>query len=109
MSDNNNSASGGIGFAGLLTITFIVLKLTKVINWSWWWVLSPTWIPAALVIIGLLIYAVILWIKSAKRKKRFAHRMKEIEDGRYKAGVSDGPILSKWQQRIVDMKAKQKR
>ena len=42
--------SGGIGFLGLLTIVFIVLKLTGVIAWSWLWVLSPLWIPFALVI-----------------------------------------------------------
>lgn len=54
---NNNSSGGGIGFIGLLTIVFIVLKLTKIINWSWWWVLSPIWIMALLVI-GWLI---ILW------------------------------------------------
>ena len=44
------TTSGGIGFLGLLTIVFIVLKLTKVIAWSWWWVLGPTWIPIAIVI-----------------------------------------------------------
>ena len=37
---------GGIGFVGLLTIVFIVLKLTNYIDWSWWWVLSPVWIAA---------------------------------------------------------------
>lgn len=44
--------SGGVGFLGLLTIVFIVLKLCKVIDWSWWWVLSPLWIsiPAALLL-----------------------------------------------------------
>ena len=36
---NNNSTAGGIGFCGLLTIAFIVLKLTGVISWSWLWVL----------------------------------------------------------------------
>jgi len=43
MSDVQTS-SGGIGFTGLLTIVFIILKLTHVIAWSWWWVLSPIWI-----------------------------------------------------------------
>lgn len=41
MNNTNNSTSGGIGFVGLLTIVFIVLKLTHVIAWSWFWVLSP--------------------------------------------------------------------
>ena len=41
----NNASRGGIGFAGALQVAFIVLKLCKVIDWSWWWVLAPTWIP----------------------------------------------------------------
>lgn len=55
---NNNSKSGGIGFVGLLTIAFIVLKLCKVIAWSWLWVLSPIWIYVAIVIILALIVAI---------------------------------------------------
>lgn len=46
----------GIGFFGALTIVFIVLKLCKVINWSWVWVLAPLWIPIALVIVLLIFY-----------------------------------------------------
>ncbi|TDR54204.1 hypothetical protein [Paenilisteria rocourtiae] len=46
--ENNNSKSGGIGFVGLLTILFIALKLTDVIDWSWVWVLSPIWIMLVL-------------------------------------------------------------
>lgn len=46
---------GGIGFFGLLTVLFIGLKLTGYIDWSWWWVLSPMWIPIAIVLtIGLI-------------------------------------------------------
>jgi hypothetical protein len=57
MSTNNSStaSSGGIGFAGLLTILFIGLKLTKIITWSWLWVLSPLWISLALVIVIVII------------------------------------------------------
>lgn len=46
---------GGIGFCGLLTILFVGLKLTGYITWSWWWVLSPLWIPFAIVIALVLI------------------------------------------------------
>lgn len=55
--DNKSNSSGGIGFASLLTIVFIVLKLTRVISWSWWWVLSPIWIS---VLIFLLVVIVIV-------------------------------------------------
>lgn len=47
------SSNGGIGFAGLLTIVFITLKLTGVIAWSWLWVLSPLWISFALLVVIL--------------------------------------------------------
>lgn len=34
---------GSSGFFGVLFITFLVLKLTHVIDWSWWWVTAPLW------------------------------------------------------------------
>lgn len=39
----------------VLFIVFLVLKLTGAINWSWWWVISPLWIPfaAAIAVIGI--------------------------------------------------------
>ena len=52
---SSNKSSGGIGFCGVLAIVFIVLKLVGVINWSWIWVLSPIWLPIALVIVLELI------------------------------------------------------
>ena len=48
----------GIGFTSLLTIAFIVLKLTKVINWSWIWVLSPIWISTLAVVLICLIISI---------------------------------------------------
>jgi uncharacterized protein (DUF983 family) len=53
MSESKVSNSG-VGFAGLLTVLFIGLKLTGHISWSWWWVLSPLWgsVLLALAIIG---------------------------------------------------------
>jgi hypothetical protein len=59
-----SSKSSGIGFTGLLTIAFIVLKLTDHIDWSWWWVLSPIWISLALVVIILIIVSIVIMIIS---------------------------------------------
>lgn len=53
--NSSSSSSSGIGFTGLLQVAFIVLKLCKVINWSWWWVLSPLWISSIIWIILLII------------------------------------------------------
>ena len=49
------NSSGGIGFLGLLTIVFIILKLCKIISWSWLWVLAPIWLPIAILTIIYLI------------------------------------------------------
>ena len=55
--NKNNTSSGGMGLSGVLGVVFIVLKLVGVIDWSWWWVLSPFWIQLALIIICAFIVA----------------------------------------------------
>ena len=66
---DNNKSAGGIGFGGLLQIAFIVLKLCKVINWSWWWVLlalaAPTWIGLVIVVVCFIL----LWILIKKEEE----------------------------------------
>ena len=49
-------------FPTLLVIAFIVLKLCNVISWSWWWVLSPLWIPIAGVVLGLLFFLILYFV-----------------------------------------------
>ena len=44
--------SSGLTFDGLLTVVFIVLKLTNVIDWSWWWIFSPLWLPPLIIFGG---------------------------------------------------------
>lgn len=53
----------GIGFTGLLTCIFIVLKLIDKISWSWWWVLSPLWISVSIFIIVMTIVLMVMLIK----------------------------------------------
>lgn len=53
--------AGGISFASALGLVFIVLKLTGVIAWSWWWVLAPFWIPLAIGMIFILVLLIIDW------------------------------------------------
>ena len=55
MSDIDVSSSGNIGVLGLLGIVFVVLKLTEVIDWSWWWVTAPFWGGFALIIVVALV------------------------------------------------------
>ena len=53
--ERGGGAGAGVGFAGLLTIVFIALKLCGIIKWSWLWVLSPLWI-------SFIFWAVILTV-----------------------------------------------
>jgi len=62
---SKESSSSGVSFMGLLTILFIALKLTNFIDWSWWWVLSPMWLSAV-----ILVFAVLLLVLIRKAKER---------------------------------------
>lgn len=66
--NKNNSSSSGLGFASLLTIVFIVLKLCGQISWSWIWVLSPLWIDFIIVVlicVGVAFY----WAYNEKHER----------------------------------------
>lgn len=51
MKKKSNEGSKSLGLGGTLAVIFIVLKLCNLINWSWWWVLAPIWIPVGLFVI----------------------------------------------------------
>ena len=55
-----STASGGIGLCSLLTVLFVGLKLCNQIDWSWWWVLSPLWIPWAIVFVIFGVFGLIV-------------------------------------------------
>jgi len=54
MSNTATTTSNGIGFFSALTLIFGVLKLTGVIAWSWWWVISPILIHMSLVFLAII-------------------------------------------------------
>ena len=61
--DENKKISinfGGCGFT--LSIIFLVLKLTHIIDWAWIWIFAPVWIPLALAASFFLIYFLVLII-----------------------------------------------
>lgn len=59
MSEDNRTATGGIGFFGALGILFIALKLCGVVDWEWWIVLSPIWGSILLVVIMIAVLVII--------------------------------------------------
>lgn len=59
MKENKTTVSGGVSVLGLLGVAFIVLKLCKVINWSWWWVTAPFWIPVGVIILLIVLVGIL--------------------------------------------------
>ncbi len=51
MSNQTSIKIGGDYFFTLLAILFIALKLLDKIQWSWWWVLAPIWLPTTIAIV----------------------------------------------------------
>jgi hypothetical protein len=83
--ENVESSSSSIGLSGMLTVLFVGLKLTHYIDWSWWWVLSPTLIPIGVLLLIFLFLA--LWaagcelrdfLKNKKRKEKEKRNASEI-------------------------------
>ena len=69
MQEKGKENGDGIGFLSLLFLVFLVLKLTNVIDWSWWWVTAPLWIPLACVVAVFVICASVVFIATSPRKK----------------------------------------
>ena len=67
MNGQKTAGKSGMGFVGVLTLIFVVSKLTGNINWSWLWVLSPIWITALLL---LALFGAIFVAAKLKKWKR---------------------------------------
>jgi len=63
MDNNNSNSSDGVGFLGLMFLIFMTLKLMGYINWSWWWVSAPLWVPFIIVLTIILIFLLIEFLK----------------------------------------------
>lgn len=69
---NNNTTARTMGFSlctmGFITfIVFLILKLTNVVDWSWFWIWFPLWVPiaasAAVGLICLLVLCIIVKVQ----------------------------------------------
>ena len=59
---------GGLGM--ILFLIFMTLKLMDEIDWSWWWVTSPLWIPYALTALAIVAVLVFMFIQFIVRQIR---------------------------------------
>jgi hypothetical protein len=58
----DSKSSNGLGIGTILFLIFMVLKLTNYIDWSWWWVTAPLWIP--IIILGIVGLIALFYIKN---------------------------------------------
>lgn len=58
-----DSSSGGISISGLLGVAFVIMKLTGLITWSWWYVTMPFWLPLVIVLVVIFVYVSYQFIK----------------------------------------------
>lgn len=87
MSTNNTTTVSGSGFGlgGAVFIVFLTLKLTDYIDWSWWWVTAPLWIPWAIwlviLVVALILTGILNLLESNQSKKNRKAR-KALDDYR---------------------------
>lgn len=66
MGKSNSSSATGLSIPGIVFIVFLILKLTGLISWSWWWVTSPLWITVALVVV-IAVISIGVYLFSARK------------------------------------------
>jgi len=59
MSKENQVTVFNSSILTILFIVFLVLKLTGNIDWNWWWVTSPLWLPIAIAI-GFVVLVMVI-------------------------------------------------
>ena len=67
MSKTKQTFGGVLVLLGLLAVAFIVLKVTRLIDWPWVWVLAPIWIPVGIVLAAIVIVLIVVLTKEALR------------------------------------------
>lgn len=69
----------GVGVLGLLGVAFVVLKLTEVIDWSWWWVLIPFWGPLVIATVIVVCWGIVMALINSK-PSRYKHDHSRYKD-----------------------------
>ena len=65
-----------MGLTGVLFVVFLVLKLTDYIDWSWWWIFAPIWLP----LVFLLFIFAGYYIFTSKQDRQFSRAMDSLRD-----------------------------
>lgn len=73
---SNPTQQGGLGLSGVLFVVFLVLRLTDHIDWAWYWIAAPLWVPIGVALaLFVTVVPVVLWLEArdtAKFKRKLA-------------------------------------
>ena len=69
--EKRDHSGGGVDIVGLLTLLFIALKLCGVIDWSWWWVLSPVWVVLGIAVVVTIGILIVKWYRQKEENERW--------------------------------------
>ena len=66
----------------ILGLLFLTLKLTGHIDWSWWWVLAPFWIPLTIAAAGWVMIGIsyLLMTKEERVRQRAVWALEKLAD-----------------------------
>ena len=79
----DSNSSNGMGCLSVIQIVLVILKLTELISWSWWLVLTPVWIWLGLFLLVLILGAIALTVSNDKEVKRAKKDIDEIWNGKH--------------------------
>lgn len=83
--ENNSNCRSGLSFLSVLFLVFLVLKLTNVIDWSWWWVTAPLWSPIIILFVlisGIYAFYKILGYYSKNKMENFGSKIRKYLDAK---------------------------
>ncbi len=69
MKREDAQTASGLSLPVVVFVVFLTLRLTGVISWSWWWVTSPLWIVAAIIVAITILYVAVFTYRYRKYKR----------------------------------------
>jgi len=66
---NEASLHTGLSCDFMLFLVFLILKLTGVINWSWWLIFLPIYLVPAILLVVFLVIVILRLVAGLKSRK----------------------------------------
>lgn len=69
MKREDAQTASGLSLPVIVFVVFLTLRCAGVISWSWWWVTSPLWIVAALIVVITILYVAVFAYRYRNHKR----------------------------------------